>query len=52
MHHVKQPAHKAIASEARWYTRAVIYEVPVKSFFDGNNDGSAQVTVSGGGMQG
>jgi len=39
VHHVKQPGHKAIAGEARWYTRAVIYEVPVKSFFDGNGDG-------------
>ncbi len=22
-----------------WYKDAIIYEVPVKSFFDGNNDG-------------
>jgi maltose alpha-D-glucosyltransferase/alpha-amylase len=39
VHHVTQPGHKANASEARWYTRAVIYEVPVKAFFDGNGDG-------------
>jgi maltose alpha-D-glucosyltransferase/alpha-amylase len=34
-----KPVHKTIAGDARWYTRAVIYEVPVKSFFDGNGDG-------------
>ena len=27
------------AGDAGWYKRAVIYEVPVKSFFDGNADG-------------
>jgi maltose alpha-D-glucosyltransferase/alpha-amylase len=37
--HVRQQEQKAIASEAGWYTRAVIYELPVKSFHDGNGDG-------------
>jgi maltose alpha-D-glucosyltransferase / alpha-amylase len=33
------PGHKSSAGDAHWYKRAVIYEVPVKSFFDGNADG-------------
>jgi maltose alpha-D-glucosyltransferase / alpha-amylase len=33
------PGHKSSAGDARWYQRAIIYEVPVKSFFDGNADG-------------
>ena len=29
------------ASDPLWYKDAVIYELPVKAFFDGNNDGIA-----------
>jgi maltose alpha-D-glucosyltransferase/alpha-amylase len=32
-------AHKGSAGDALWYKRAVIYELPVKSFYDGNADG-------------
>ena len=32
-------ARKSSESDARWYKRAVIYELPVKSFYDGNADG-------------
>jgi maltose alpha-D-glucosyltransferase / alpha-amylase len=36
---VTRPGHKNSAADALWYKRAVIYEVPVKSFYDGNADG-------------
>jgi maltose alpha-D-glucosyltransferase / alpha-amylase len=32
-------ARKSSENDARWYKRAVIYELPVKSFYDGNADG-------------
>jgi maltose alpha-D-glucosyltransferase/alpha-amylase len=32
-------ARKSSESDALWYKRAVIYELPVKSFYDGNADG-------------
>ena len=32
-------AHKSSEGDALWYKRAVIYELPVKSFYDGNADG-------------
>jgi maltose alpha-D-glucosyltransferase / alpha-amylase len=32
-------AHKSSQSDVLWYKRAVIYELPVKSFCDGNADG-------------
>ncbi len=39
MQTVKQSGDRAIGGDARWYTRAVFYEVPVKSFYDANADG-------------
>src|SRR5271154_2030694 len=30
-------------SDPRWYQRAVFYEVLVRGFFDGNNDGSGDL---------
>jgi maltose alpha-D-glucosyltransferase/alpha-amylase len=39
VHGVTQSGPKTIAGNALWYKRAVIYEVPVKSFYDGNADG-------------
>jgi len=39
VNHVTRPRHKANASDALWYKRAVIYELPVKSFYDANADG-------------
>jgi maltose alpha-D-glucosyltransferase/alpha-amylase len=31
--------HRNDTRERDWYKRAIIYELPVKSFYDGNNDG-------------
>jgi maltose alpha-D-glucosyltransferase/alpha-amylase len=36
---VKRSGHKNSSGDALWYKRAVIYELPVKSFSDGNADG-------------
>ena len=36
---MKRQGHTGGAADALWYKRAVIYELPVKSFFDANADG-------------